>query len=305
MNLQSENIHWLFEAATKFYNKDIAVTRNDLYDQLDLLAYLKETLVQEKVKVDEHDPMSEQLVIKFYLHGQSLAKIGEGFNITSKYLDTEPLSELRYIDISSLFAIGRAQLETLLMYNHIYVNSNEIAEQKLRYNSWIYTALLQRKNIPAETKEGKMQKERDILHMETLKSKIASSPRFAELKPNQQRSIFETGSSKLFKHWNVIFEESNYPKDGMFSKLYYILSAYAHSEGLSVIQLKSSLHLLKNKSNSEYVFLQTLASVIMTSCMIQNIVKRFPAISKRYDTIDEKIRYNVYFYSQLGKGPIA
>lgn len=301
MELKSENIQWLLELSKKFNNKDIVELRTDLLETLDLLIFLNEALVDENVIVDDHEVSLEPLVMKFFLHGQSIAKISEGYSLSSSYFNNEIFHANEFIDISSLLTILRAQLECLLMYQHIYVNPTNKSEEELRYNAWIYSALLQRQNITATKEESKSQKLKDLVYILDLKNKIQQSESFLNLTPKQQSSLIESGSGKLFKHWGTIFRESNFTEEGILSQLYYLLSVYSHSEGLSVIQLKSAKYDLHSKSNSELVCLQLESSLIMSCCMIINITNRFPAIAKRYESIDEKNRYTIYFLSKLSK----
>jgi len=298
----SEEILWSIELANLYNANDVAKLRKQCNELLDLLAYLHEVLAEEKVAVEEYEIMSEQLVIKFYLHGITICKISEGFKLTSEYIKHPNLSKVDFVDISSLLTVGRAQLETLLMYQHLYVNSQNRDEQKLRYFSWIYTALLQRRETPANEIETKIQKEKDEREILRFKAEMEKLESFKNLSLKQQKSLFETGTAKLFKNWQTIFDESGFSKEQLFSKLYYILSAYSHSEGLSVIQMKSAKQLLSNKANHDMVHLHTICSILMTSIMIKNVVSKHEAVAKRFDKVERKKQFTVDFFSRLGRG---
>lgn len=181
------------------------------------------------------------------------------------------------------------------------MNVSDIDEQKLRYFAWIYTALFQRRETPVSDEKSKFQKQNDLKQMQVLKEKMKDLSSFKRLSNKQQNSLLESGSAKLFKHWNKIFEESGFSEKSIFAKLYYILAAYSHSEGLSVIQIKTAKYFINNENNSDMTFFQTFSSLMMTSVMITNIIAKHDAIAKRFEDIDEKIKFRVRFYAKIGK----
>lgn len=295
----SEKSLWAIEFANNFEAKNIKEVQKLLYEDLDLLMYLHEVLAEKKVEIEVNEILSEELIMKFYLHGLTICKIGETYEFKSERFNHSNISGL--IDISSLLAVVRAQLETLLMYQHLYINDSDKDEQKLRYFAWIYTTLLQRREMPANDEETKAQKQKNAKEIEVLKEKIQDLVSFKRLSNNQQNSLLENGSAKLFKHWNKIFEESGFSEESIFTKLYYILSAYSHSEGLSVIQMKKAKYFINNENNLEMTFFQTFSSLMMTSIMITNIIGKHEFIAKRFEDINEKIKYRINLYAKIGK----
>ncbi|WP_433778899.1 hypothetical protein [Flavobacterium anhuiense] len=295
----SEKGLWEIELDKNFEAKNIKEFQKILYEDLDLLLYLHEILADKNVQIEENEVLAEELIMKFYLHGLTICKIGETYEFKSERFDRSNISGL--IDISSLLAVVRAQLETLLMYQHLYINSNDKDEQKLRYFAWIYTALLQQKETLAKDEKLRTQKDNNLKEIETLKEKMTRLISFKKLSDRQQHSLLENGSAKLFKHWNIIFEESGFLKEGIFVRLYYILSAFSHSEGLSMIKIKNSKYFISNENNLEMTFFQTFSSLMMTSIMITNIVDKHEFIAKRFEDIDEKVRYRIHRFAEIGR----
>lgn len=272
--------------------RDVDEVMKNLYQKLDLLVYLHEVLVQEKVQLRNNEVFLESLVMKFYLHGLTLRDIGRGFKIKSDYLDNAVLVNKEMIDISSLFTVGRAQLETFLMYHHIYVNDNDENVQNLRYYAWLHSALLQRfqyqdGNIPDHIVENTRNE------IEQLKEKIVNCPAYSQLTDKQQDALITKGDGKTFKKWHHIFEECNFSRRGFVEKFYYLLSVYAHSEGLSGIQLKQMGYEKSGETNQTYLWLQIATSWILTGKMISNLVARFPTVKKVYDKLDENIKLEI------------
>lgn len=299
MELTEEN-YWALELANLYNSKSQENLKKYYKDLLDLLIFLHEILAENKVRVHESIILSEELVNKFYFHGLTINQISEGFNFQSKYFGNGAVAKNKFVDVSSILTVGRAQLETLLMYQHLYINSENENELWLRYYAWIYTALLQRSNTPANTIETKQKKEADLKSMAILRKKMESLFPSTNLTEKQQKSLIENGNGKLFKTWDTIFKDSGF-SNGIFTKLYYILSVYAHTEGLSVIQMKSSKYNNTKEENSDLVFTQLFCSTLMTAVMIDNICRKHESCKNRFEKIDEKLKYTVQFLLKISK----
>lgn len=303
MKLTEEN-YWAIELANLYDSKDQENLKSYLKELLDLLIYLHEVLAEDKVEVHESLIHSEELIIKFYFHGLTINKISEGFNFQSKYFGNGAVAKQKFVDVSSVLTVGRSQLETLLMYQHLYINSENENELWLRYYAWIYTALLQRSDTPTRTVKTKQKKEDDIKTMEILREKMKNLFPLTDLSEKQQKSLIEKGNGKLFKTWDTIFKDSGF-SNGIFTKLYYILSVYAHTEGLSVIQMKSAKYNTTKEENSDMVFIQLFCSTLMTAVMIDNICKKHERCRNRFEKMDKKLKYTVQFLFKISKQAIT
>lgn len=300
----TEEDYWAIELANLYDSKDQENLKSYLKELLDLLIYLHEVLAEDKVEVHESLIHSEELIIKFYFHGLTINKISEGFNFQSKYFGNGAVAKQKFVDVSSILTIGRSQLETLLMYQHLYINSENENELWLRYYAWIYTALLQRSDTPTRTVKTKQKKEDDIKAMEILREKMKNLFPLTELSEKQQKSLIEKGNGKLFKTWDTIFKDSGF-SNGIFNKLYYILSVYAHTEGLSVIQMKSAKYNTTKEENSDMVFIQLFCSTLMTAVMIDNICKKHERCQNRFEKMDKKLKYTVQSLFKISKQAIT
>ncbi len=290
----------LLDSLHKLYKeRDLEGIHNNLFEKLDLLGYLHEQLGEKKVKLKDNEILLESLIIKFYFHGLSICQLSKGFKIKSNFFETESFIKHDFIDISSILTIGRAQMESFLMYQHLYINDSNEDEQKLRYYTWLYTALLQRINLPKGKNFDNAQLDPSIKELEEFKSKIEKNSAFLKLSEKQQKGLIEKGTSKCFKTWDAIFEEANLSKNGMFNRYYYIISTHAHSEGLSAMQLKSNKYFLNGQNNQGAIFLQLMSSWFMTAIMITNLVERFEVIKEKYESIEERIKFEIDFLKQI------
>lgn len=290
---------WAIEFYKLYEDRNIEQLRSSLFKVSDVLIYLNEILTEHNVKLADKEVYSEQLIIKFYLQNLSLITLSKGIEIKSNYHKNN-FSKIKFLDISSILTIVRSQYETLLMYQHIYVNSKIENQQKLRFDSWIMSSMILRSKIFSETQnnnQSRLLEEKNAI--ENLREIIKNNPEFQFLTEKQKVKLLEVGSGKLFKSWENLFYESNFTEDGVFSKIYYIASVYAHSEGISALQLKNSKHLMDDENMREIKYIMLYYSYLMTNIMIKNIVNKFPIIKERFDTLEERLKFEVNFNYQL------
>ena len=202
-----------------------------------------------------------------------------------------------FIDISSSKTVLRTQFEAFLMYYYIYVNPVDDDLKELRYNAWIYSSLMQRQDFPSETEFGKQQKVKDLIELNKMKESISKLKSFQNLSPKQQKSLLNTGSGKLFSHWAIILKETGFSESNPFYTLYTLLSIYSHSEGLSIIQLSHQPD--SNKNAISQANLDLHHSKLLVCLMINSIMKLYDVVKKKYETLPDKIKYDIEIYSML------
>lgn len=289
---------WLDKISEFYKTEDTQEIKKRLFELNDILVYLNETLVEKKTKLEENDIHSEQLVLKFYLQNESLLSLSNGHKINTKYFNLEN-SQLKYCDISSIMTIVRSQYETLLMYQHLYVNSTSKDEQRLRYYAWIMTSLIQRLNYFFETNQVEFDLDMETNSINYYKNKIKLNPNFNNLTEKQQKQLIEKGNGKLFKNWETIYKETKFGKNNIFGKLYFMASVYAHSEGILALQLKETNNLLNNEILLGQLNLLLFSSYLMTNIFIVNISNRFEVVKEKYLRLDEQIRFEISFNYQV------
>ncbi|MCA6068713.1 hypothetical protein JI747_016210 [Chryseobacterium sp. RG1] len=290
---------WATELYKLYVTKNIDNIKNKLFNSTDLLVYLHEILTEENVQLESNDIYSEQLILKFHLQNLSLLDLSEGHSIKSKYYKNRA-PHIKFLDISSVITIVRSQYESLLMYQHLYVNSSISEENQLRFDSWMMSSMMLRSKVFSDPEKADHERLTDEkVAIDNFRKSISNNPTFKTLSEKQQKSLLENGSGKLFKTWDTIMSESKFNSKGMFSKIYFIASVYAHSEGIMAIQLKQSKHLMDHPFMKENLYLMLFYSYLMTNVMTKNIINKFPEVKKRYDDLDEKVKFEINFNYQL------
>lgn len=185
------------------------------------------------------------------------------------------------------------------MYHFIYVNPDTEDLKELRYYAWIYSGLLQRQDFSAETETAKQQKAKDLVELKRLKGLISNLGSYKNLSEKQQQALLEKGSGKLFSHWATILKETGFSEKNPLYTIYTFLCIYAHSEGLSAIQLEYQPGGLENTHSQ--AFLDLHHSKLLVCLMINSITGLFEVAKKRYDTLPDSTKWSIDFYSRLAK----
>ncbi len=295
MELTSKDLR-VIELMKQYERQDLEFNLKEFHNLVDTLLYLNETLRLEQTQIQSWQKYSETLLFKFSLHALTLHDILSGMILKSIYFPKE-LNGAKVIDISSAKVVLRSQIETLLMYYHIYVNPKDDDEKQLKYYAWIYSALLQRSKFPAATEHGKAQKSKDKEEIDKIKITIQGLTSFRNLSQKQQIALLDSGSGKLFNHWATILNETGFTEKHAISIMYTYLSMYAHSEGLSAIQLDSGM--FKYEKNKEDANLDLHTSKLLVCLMISALVQLFKPIENKFKTLDENLQTDIQFYSKL------
>jgi len=303
----SEELLDILELVSLYQNKDIALVKKYLKKFTDILIYLNEVLAEKKVTLSENLIYSEQLLIKFYLHGLTVNKISDCYKLESEFFQNESFSKLEAIDISSLLTIVRAQFETVLVYQYLYVNNKSKEEKDFRFQCWILESLISRSTIfnpeasIAENLQSDFTKrrEKDLKSIDAIREKIKNTKIFHALDGNQQSRLLQTGKLKIMQSVDKMFKESNLGESVLFRNIYYNLSAYAHTEGLVALQLKEAHYFISNEHNYNTVHLYLFYSLLMTTIMIKNVSETFEEVQERYKNLKSKDIKQIDFLYQL------
>jgi hypothetical protein len=295
MNLNRRELR-LVELYNKYNEKNLEEVLKEYHFLIDTLHYVTEAISETKESVKYWQKSSETLLYKFTFHGLTMHQILSGLPIHSDYFKEE-LEGRKIIDIASAKTVFRAQLEAFLMYHYIYVNPGNDDLKELRYNAWIYSGLLQRQEFPSETAFGKAQKERDKTELEKMRKKISELPAYSNLSSKQQKSLLESGSGKLFSHWATILKETGFSEKNPFYSIYVLLSMYAHSEGLSAIQMDQKQG--QEENNQSQAFLDLYHSKLLICLMAKAVVQLFSSAADRFATLPELTRYDLELYAMM------
>src|SRR6185369_10229950 len=155
-------------------------------DYIDLLRVFFEVIEANKGTLAEDDNRvldAEGLAIKCFGHACSLLYLLRGTNV--------PDLGAAFFDPGSINVIGRAMLESFLVFYYLFVDPQNIEEETFRYHCWIYKDLLEKQGFPALSPEGKEGLEAEKSVIRNIKNKIEANGFFAKLTPKQKQNLIE------------------------------------------------------------------------------------------------------------------
>lgn len=271
----------------------------DYHRLLDTLIFLNEILSEKKIAVPQWLKESETILKKFLFHGTTIHQIYAGVTLNSTFY--QEVSGSIIIDFASAKVILRSQLETFLMFHHIYVNGANDDAKQLRYYAWYYASLHQRQGFPATTDFAKAQKEKDLTEMENIRQAIQKLDTFRLITPGQQQALLKEGNGKLFRNWAQLLSDVGFVKGHVMSDLYTMLSIYTHTEALSILQM--------SQHDAEFVAYQRKLdlhhSKLLVCMMAVSLCNLHPFIKERFDNLPDATRWDIEIYHQmiLAAGP--
>ena len=179
---------------------------------------------------------------KFMLHGFAIKKLITGVDLESPSKNVS----INILDPFSIYALKRTMIENYLVQNYL---SNMLLDDELlngRFEIWMRYGLLRRGN-DFLIQEAKKVIEADKKSIKQLEESIKTKEFYKVLSDNKKVSFLKT----IDKEWKIIFKDKNFQpvswqrllteagiKKEICDQTYNFLSWHAHSQSISVLQLK-------------------------------------------------------------------
>lgn len=207
---------------------------------------------------------AEGLALKFFGHASAAFYLYQGTAL--------PLLGANFIDPSSINVIGRAALETFLVFHHVFVApASEEEERDFRYMSWLLAGFLGRQTFPLQSPKGKEMLSKEAQLIAPLQCKLRENQHFKSLKPGQQKDLLEKGKWRL-PSWKKMALSAGLSRTHA-EAFYSYLCEYAHAGNLSVLQIRNA-HTLQSQRSLCSATIGVL--IISTANMIKSYCKVFP-----------------------------
>ncbi len=243
------------------------------------------------------------LTQKFIVHGFSIKKLIDGITLDSP---SKNLS-IKMLDPFSIHCLVRAIVENYLVQNYLSNSTLENDTLQLRFEIWMRYGLLQR-NIEPESDEAKRVSELDKSSIEHLEKSLKTRKAYQELSETKKDSFLKT----INKEWKIIFDkEKFYPvswkrlmqeagiKDGINDQIYNFLSWHAHSQSISILQLKN----MWDKNFDEETVLISIKKLNMfIGFIISDIIKSDKEFRVSYDSLSDEYKDLINFYNLSYRG---
>ena len=144
-----------------------------------------------------------------------------------------------FLVFASVNVLLRAQIETFLMFDFIYIQSESPDEIEFRYTNWIYAGLLNLQRFTPTQDATIEQANKDNDERARLRLVLERSPIMERLYKDKKKGILENGKPRLDHQWWKLLESAGIGKE-LGKNLYSRLSSNAHSEGMAMRNLEGT-----------------------------------------------------------------
>lgn len=201
---------------------------------LGVLYRVVQALEGEPLDADRRYYDAEGLVTKFFMHVASALYLYRGTIITDREL---PSSGINFGDVASLDVVVRAAIEAFLTLNYVFIAPSSDEERDFRYLSWKAGGFADRQRFPILSAKGERVLDDERRLLDELHKQLQSNPVFQRLKSKERTEILK---GRWRRHgWKQIGRAAGLA--GAYAEtMYEILSGYAHSSSLSVLQIKQT-----------------------------------------------------------------
>jgi len=180
--------------------------------------------------------------------------------------------ERSYIDHASISILARAAFETYLCFYYIYGDIRaDIEARKLRHDIWELGGLLERQHVTCTSEKATSVLEQDKRVICSLLSNIEQNAVFHSFNASQQKKA-RKGQWRLHYKWVDLAVMAGFA-ECVFRDLYRYLCSYAHSGGLSLLQIRQAV------SSDDREFLSSLATecaMLIMSEFVLSYAELFP-----------------------------
>lgn len=281
----------------KHYPDNIEENRNALNELLELLGDLAESLHESGVIVKSWEYYFETIIHKILFHSLSISELSKGIEIKSERLKVNT----KVLDTPSIFILTRSIIESFLTLEYIYIEDIPEEEKFFRFKLWEMSGLLSRQNFDTEGKkelEEKKQNEKELI--EKIKKEIESHPKFSALGKQQIHKINTFGLPRI-KSWIDMIDSSSL-NTKPFKSSYKLFSNYAHSEFLSILQIKQSNLNISNKDTQSSVNLSINTIKQIVCLTIEWLNKNYPSAQAISNNLSEDLKTSIRIWTNIAKG---
>lgn len=221
---------------------------------------------------------AEGLCFKIFSHASAILYLYRSTNIPDS-----SITNISFFDAASINVLGRAAIESFLVFQYVFVNNKDNEQEDFHFLSWVLGGIIERQNLPVFSPQGKkiLEDERKIISR--IEPRIKANKYFLELTNKQKANLLTKGNWRL-KSWSSIGLESGL-SDSYAKVFYSYLCGYAHASNLSVLQLKE----VKTAKTQKDLCSATIGYLLIAlSKFIKSYTKVFPKAKPIYDSLVDK-----------------
>lgn len=239
-----------------------------------------------KTKIEYWQHPIETLYFKFSLHISSIVKL---LNKTSVSFND---NRLDILDISSINILTRAIIENYLMIYYLYFDNVDESRKEFRFLIYAIDGLSRRqKNLVAFDDESSNQLSNENKELLNLKNKLKNNSYFQFLEIKQQERYLKGCATE--KNLTTLLELIDLNPE-LYQNIWKLQSNYAHSEFISVLQIRTYVKRPEELVNSSFVMAELTAMI--ASISIDHLKNNFDAARLIFDELEEEKKSYLIFF---------
>ncbi|PXW13607.1 hypothetical protein C8D70_10810 [Chryseobacterium sp. CBTAP 102] len=284
-----DKIETLFEIAST----DLPIIKNHLDVIVKTLADLIQLYKNEiNPDLDFGEAYIETLNIKILLATNTALQLANGQNL--KVLD----KEIQVIDISSLYVVARTIIECFLTIEYLFINDILQAERDFRFKLWKIAGYMMRQqaiNDSNKIHSAKIESEKE--EIDKLKKDVKESEFYSQLSKQEIWKLDAFGIPRTLS-WSKLLNKSSI-NNNLLDGYYKLYSNYAHSEFVSIMQLKQ-MNLNTTSPVAIDNLTYTLNNIRIINCVVINLfLQKFDQSKEIYERFDAKTKYIIDFWNSF------
>jgi hypothetical protein len=280
------------EVLRQINQEDILATILDYKSFNGLLIKFIDTLHSEKMECLLWQPYLETHLFKFSLLNSSLIKEFEGVSFNRP----DNNDEYKTYNISALYLLSRATIETFLLIKYLYLNNKDESQGIFRYFLYEWSGLKTRQKYIATLPENIEKKSSEKITIADLEYGIKLNAYFLSLPDYKRKDILKTGRAKEI-NWKEIILESGLEKSSHYT-MWEFYSNYAHSEQIEAMQLKD---FFKNPKKIKHSVYHTLnCTIIYEAMLLLNLKNKYKQFENIFDHQSLDLKTKIEFWAKFG-----
>jgi len=245
----------------------------------------------KKVKIQNWQHPFEALSFKLTFHVASMEKLLEKSSIPYQ------AQNLEVIDIASINVITRAIIENYLTLYHFHFE-NVAEEQKVfRYLIYASSALKNRQSFTVYNLDNEEQLNHEKEVIDRLLETLKTNAYFLGLPLKNQEHYLKTKEAKQF-NWTELLDKADLRPE-FFKDTWRLLSNYAHSEFLSVLQIREYPRNFQQLNSNAYFMGEVCAMVLGRA--ISNTAIIFSVTKEIVDALEIEEENLLKYFAAVGK----
>lgn len=282
----------ILEVASQIDQNDLQATIADYKAFNGLFVKFIDTLHSAKMQCHFWQPYLETHLLKFVLLNSSLIKEFEGINFTRP----DNYQEHKTFNISALYLLARANIETFLLIKYLYINFKTEPQGIFRYTLYEWSGLKVRQNFIATHPDNIAKKAEEKMTIEQLENIIYQNVYFQSLPEHKRKDIIKTARAKEIGWKEIVTESGLEPNFHHYQWEFY--SNYAHSEQIEAMQLKALFNDPTKIHESVYHTLK--CTIIYETILLSDLKSKYSEFETIYNSLPLDLKIKIDFWAKLG-----